>query len=298
MTGAFGFSGRYIAERLLAEGQQVRTLTNHPDRSSPIHSRVEVASLDFRNADDLAKNLEGASVLYNTYWVRFAYGQVSHKRAVANSRLLIRAAEIAGIQRIVHLSVTQASGSSSLPYFRGKAEVEEAIRSSRLSYAILRPALIFGNEDILINNIAWLLRRFPIFAVPGSGAYRVQPIFAGDLAELAVEVGQRSENVVMDAVGAETYGYTELVSLIRSTINSNSRIVHLPASLVVLAAWMLGGMVGDVLLTKDEVSGLMADLLVSNEKPTGKTSFRSWLQAHRETAGSRYASELDRHFRS
>jgi len=298
VTGAFGFSGRYIAGRLLANGQKVRTLTNHPDRSSPLSGQVEVAPLDFRSADELARSLGGARVLYNTYWVRFAYGEVSHEQAVANTRVLIRAAEMAGVQRIVHVSVTNPSPSSPLTYFRGKAAVEEAIRASRLSYAILRPALIFGNEDILINNIAWLLRRFPLFAVPGAGDYRLQPIFVENLATLAVEAGERSDNLVTDAVGPEIYSYDELLRMIRSTIGSRSRIVHLPASLVSLASWILSFLVDDVVLTQEEVAGLVADLLVSKQAPTGTTSFREWLQAHRETLGRKYASELNRHYRS
>ncbi len=298
VTGAFGFSGKYIAGRLLKAGQRVRTLTNHPDPGSPLLGHVEVRALDLRNPDNLAKSLVGVNVLYNTYWVRFAHGDVNHDIAVENSRRLVQAAERAGVQRIVHVSITNPSPSSPLPYFRGKAEVEEAIRASRLSYAILRPAVLFGDEDILINNIAWLLRRFPIFAVPGEGEYRVQPIFVEDLARLALEAGQQSDNLVMDAVGPEIYPYNALLQLIRTAVGSHSRIIHLPAPAVVLASKLLSYLVHDVVLTKDEVAGLTADLLVSQEAPTGTTPLSAWLQEHRETIGRTYASELKRHYRA
>jgi len=293
VTGGFGFSGKHIAGRLLAMGQRVRTLTNHARGTLPI----EVAPLDFRKPRELADSMAGATVLYNTYWVRFAYGAVSHESAVENTRLLVRAAERAGVNRIVHISITNPSADSTLPYFKGKAAVENIIKSSSLSYAILRPAVVFGREDILVNNIAWLLRRFPLFAIPGRGQYALQPIFVEDLARLAVESGQSCGNVVIDAVGPETYKYNDLVQLIRSTVNSRSRVFHAPPSVVRVASWLLGYMVHDVLLTKDEVSGLMGNLLISKQVPTGRTNLREWLRENAEEIGIKYASEVERHYR-
>lgn len=293
VTGAFGFSGRYIASRLLACGEQVLALTNHARATSSLR----MAPLDFRKPQALADSMRGARVLYNTYWVRFAYGRISHERAVENSRILVRAAERAGLTRIVHLSVTNPSPDSPLSYFRGKAAVEKIIRSSSLTYAILRPALIFGREDILINNIAWLLRRSPLFAIPGNGEYRLQPIFVRDLAACAVEHGQGGENVVADAVGPETYKYSELVQLIRETIHSRSKVFCSPPSLVWLASKLLGFLVHDIILNREEMSGLMANLLVSNQSPAGVTSLRDWLRQHAATIGVTYASEIMRHYR-
>jgi uncharacterized protein YbjT (DUF2867 family) len=293
VTGAFGFSGKYIAHRLLATGQRVRTLTTHPGHTPGI----EVAPLDFRNPQQLADSMAGATALYNTYWVRFAYGETSHEKAAENTRLLIRAAEQAGVRRIVHVSITNPSPDSPLPYFKGKAAVEEIIRSSSLSYAILRPAVLFGTEDILINNIAWLLRRFPLFAIPGSGDYGLQPIFVDDFAALAVDSGQHGYNMVTDAVGPETYQYKDLVQLVRTNVNSSSRIFHAPPAAVRCAACLLGLFVRDVLLTRDEVRGLMANLLVSEQPSSGSTSLRDWLRGNAKTIGTRYASEVKRHYR-
>jgi len=240
--------------------------------------------------------MAGAAVLYNTYWVRFAHGHVNHQTAVRNTETLLRAAERAGIRRIVHVSITNPSLDSPLPYFRGKARVEDLIRSSSLSYAILRPAVIFGEEDILINNIAWLLRKSPLFAIPGSGEYGLQPIFVDDLTDLAVEAGHGTDNLVIDAVGPEAFSYVELVKLIRCTIGSRSRVIHLPPSWVQLASWMVGLMVNDVILTKDEVRGLTANLLISKQEPAGHTSLRKWIEEHAGQIGTSYASELDRHY--
>jgi len=298
VTGGFGFSGQQIAKRLLLRGERVRTLTNHPQPASPLFGRVQVSPLDFGNTEQLAESMRGASVLYNTYWVRFSYGALSHERAVLNTKALIHAAEAAGVKRIVHVSITNPSLDSPLPYFKGKAELEYAIQSSSLSYAILRPAVLFGEGDILINNIAFMLKRVPVFAIPGRGEYHVQSIFVDDLADLAVDSGQRTDSYIVDAVGPETYTYTELVKMIRAAIGSRSLIVHLPAAIVRLASGVLGAILKDVVLTEDEIKGLMADLLVSHRPPTGRTSLEAWIKAYAQTIGSAYASELARHYLS
>jgi len=293
VTGAFGFTGSYITRMLMAMGERVRTLTNHRRDGAGI----EVAALDFRDPQGLARSMAGARVVYNTYWVRFAYGDVDHARAVENTQRLVRAAEEAGVERIVHVSIMNPSLRSDLPYYRGKAEAEQIIQSSKLSYAILRPAVVFGREDILINNIAWLLRRFPVFAIPGAGDYGLQPISVEDLADLAVNNGHGRENVVLDAAGPETYSYTGLVRLIRGVIGAKSRIIHVEPPIVWLASRLLGWMVNDVVLTRDEVTGLMANLLVSKQPPLGKTSLRAWLKENAEAVGTSYASELARHYK-
>jgi len=293
VTGAFGFSGRCITKRLVTLGERVRTLTNHAPRSAAI----DVAPLDFGNPQELARSMTGASVLYNTYWVRFAYGETNHRRAVEHSRALVSAAERAGVRRIVHVSITNPSPDSPLSYFRGKAAVEDIVRSSSLSYAILRPALLFGSGDILINNIAWFLRRYPIFAIPGDGEYGVQPVFVEDLATLAIECGHKQENAVLDAVGPERYQFKDLVGLIRESIHSHCRLVFVPPFVACLTTWILGRLVNDQVLTREEISGLMANLLVSNQPPSGNTSLREWLRDNCNDVGGKYASELRRHYR-
>ena len=257
VTGAFGFAGKYIAERLLAAGHTVRTLTNSPNRENSFNGRVVAYPYNFDAPDKLVASLQGASVLYNNYWVRFNHRTFSYAKAVENSLKLFKAAKEAGIKRIVHVSITNPSLESPLEYFSGKAELEKAIIESGLSYAILRPAVLFGKEDILINNIAWFLRRFPVFGVFGDGKYRLQPIYVGDLADLAIEQGTKSEDVIVDAIGPETFTYRELVTEIGKTINKRRLIISVPP----LKGYLLGKVVGflqhDITITYDEIRGLM-----------------------------------------
>ena len=297
VTGAFGYTGKYITRRLLSQGKAVRTLTGHAGRPNPFGDRVSVAPFSFDDPGSLAKSLDGADVLFNTYWIRFAYGDLTFNKAVENTRVLFEAAKEAGVRRIVHVSITNAMSNSPLPYFRGKGLLEEALKDSGLSYAIIRPAVIFGDEDVLINNIAWILRRIPVFAIPGSGDYRLQPIYVEDMAKLADEAAQSDENMIIDAIGPETYTFNELVRLIGDKTGSRARIVHLNAELALFMSRLIGRVVNDVVLTRDEVIGLMADTLVTDSPPSGTTRLSAWLERNSAKVGSRYASELGRHYR-
>ncbi len=212
VTGAFGYSGKYIAKRLLAEGRPVITLTNSTDRANVFGDRIQVFPFHFEQPDELARSLHGVETLYNTYWVRFNHPLFSHADAVRNTLVLFEAARRAGVRRIVHVSITNPAEDSPLEYFSGKARLERALIESGLSYAILRPTVLFGKEDILINNIAWALRHLPVFGVFGDGRYRLQPIYVDDLAELAVRWGDATENVIVNAIGPETFTYRELVA--------------------------------------------------------------------------------------
>ena len=297
VTGAFSYTGKYITERLLEMGKNVMTFTGHPKRPHPFGRRVSVFPFNFEKPKELIKNLEGADVLYNTYWIRFPHDMLTFEKAVEHTKTLIRAAEEAGIKRIVHVSVTNANENSPLPYFKGKGAIEKAIIDSKLSYAIIRPTLTFGIDDILINNISWLLRKSPVFAIPGTGEYELQPIFVEDLADIAIDAANKKESMIIDAAGPEVYTFEELVKLIAKKIQSKAMIIYLPPKAALSAAKIVGYMVKDILLTKDEVDGLMSNLLISKEKPRGKTGISDWLTQNADVVGTKHASELEKHYR-
>lgn len=300
VTGAFGYLGRYITERLLEQGFEVRTITGHPGRTGradPFKGRVEAAPFNFDNPERLIKTLEGADTLFNTYWVRFKMGRVSHARAVEHTRTLIRAAKEAGVRKFVHISITNPSLNSPYPYFRGKAAIERDLKASGLKYAILRPTVLFGTEDILINNIAWILRRTPIFGVFGSGKYRIQPAYVQDVAGLAVELGQSEDDVLTDAVGPETFTYEGLVREVAKEVGSRALIIQIPRLVALGAGWAMGALLSDVVITRDEIGALMDGLLVSDEPPACTTRFSEWLKENGSRLGVEYASELERHYR-
>jgi len=296
VTGAFGYSGLHLARLLLSRGERVRNLTGHPDRPDPFAGAVEVTRLRVDDREAMRAALRDVRVLYNTYWVRFDHGASTFARAVEDSRALFRAAADAGVERVVHVSITNPSPDSPLPYFRGKAAVESALRDTGLSHAILRPAVFFGGRDVLVNNIAWLLRRLPVFGYAG-GSYGLQPVHVEDFARLAADQGASRSDATLDAVGPEVLRFEELVRLVRGAVRSRASLVPVPGSIVLLAARLLGAIVRDVVLTPDEVAGLTANLLVSGDPPTAGTRFSAWLADNAQRLGREWASELTRHYR-
>jgi uncharacterized protein YbjT (DUF2867 family) len=297
VTGAFSYSGAHIAGRLLDSGRDVRTLTFHPDRAHPLRGRVEALPYRFDDPLALARSLEGVRTLYNTYWVRFDHGAATFAGAVANSRALFHAARRAGVQRIVHLSIANPSAESPLPYYRGKALVEHALAEVGVRFSIVRPTWIFGGEpEILANNIAWILRTMPAFAVPGDGCYPVQPVHVDDLARICLGAAHSDDDTIVDAAGPETFSFIEIVRTIRRVVGSRAPVVHLPPIVLTAVARALGLLLGDVVLTADEIRGLTSGLLVSHQPPLGRIAFTEWLHDHRAAIGRTYANELRRHF--
>jgi NADH dehydrogenase len=337
VTGAFGFSGSRIARRLLETGIRVRTLTNSRPTGHPLAGHVEVRPLDLMHPGGLVESLRGAAVLYNTYWVRFNHKRFTFAQAIANSSTLFLAAREAGVGRIVHVSVANPSLDSPFEYFRGKAQVEAALRGSGVPHTILRPAVLFGEGDILINNIAWGLRTFPVFGVFGDGEYRLQPIFVEDFAELAVAEGAgvimprqandksregipagagarkdsrtsdvddfaklvvtdagQSGNRIIDAIGPETFTYRGLVEMLREAMGLRTPIISVSQAIGHALTRFAGLFTRDVILTREEIGALMADLLCTQSEPLGMTRLSDWARAHADELGREYASELAR----
>ncbi len=296
ITGALGFSGKYIAKHLLDAGQSVVTLTNSPNRPNPFEGKIDIRPLSFSNPDLLVESLKGVDVLYNTYWVRFNHSLFTHSDAVENTLTLFDAAKRAGVSKVVHVSITNPDENSPLEYFKGKGDLENALKASGMNYSIVRPAVLFGDEDILINNIAWTLRTFPVFGMFGDGSkYHVCPIYVDDLARIMVEEGAKSENSVINALGPEDFSYKELVQMIGKAIGFVRPIIHIPPTLGYISSRMIGLFVGDIFVTREEIKGLMADLLhVQGAAPTGCTVLSEWVKENAARLGTRYASELAR----
>ncbi|MCI5158121.1 MAG: NAD-dependent epimerase/dehydratase family protein, partial [Candidatus Electrothrix sp. AUS1_2] len=270
VTGAFGYSGKSIARKLLDEGHEVMTITNSRKRKNSFGDQIKAYPFHFDEPEKLTESLRGVSVLYNTYWVRFNHRNFTFAEAVRNTETMFKAAKEAGVRKIVHVSITNPSIDSPLEYFSGKARLEQALRESGLSYAILRPGVLFGKEDILINNIAWAVRHIPVSLVFGDGAYKLQPMYVDDLADLAVQQGKGRENTIINAIGPETFTYRELLETVAEIIGKRRPIISVPPSIGWLTGWLAGKFLNDVLITRDEIEGLMSNLLYV-DTPTTQT---------------------------
>jgi NADH dehydrogenase len=296
VTGAFGYIGRYITAYLLETGRQVKTITTHIDKPNPFGSQVSPFPYDFDRPARLVETLRGVDTLYNTYWVRFPHEGMTFEAAVANTKILFECAVQARVRKIVHISVTQASPESPLPYYAGKGRQEEALMTLGMPYSIVRPTLVFGREDILLNNIAWLIRKFPLFPIAGDGSYRLQPVYVGDLAEIAVKQANGFDSRIVDAIGPESYSYRGLVELIAKNIGKEVAFVRMSPGLTILLGKIAGLFVRDVVLTSNELKGLMGNYLTSAQAPNGETKLSDWLAENSQTVGAVYSSELERHF--
>jgi NADH dehydrogenase len=294
VTGAFGYSGRYITERLLQNGHEVITLTNSLSRPNPFGSKVTAFPFNFGEPGKLCDSLRGIDALINTYWVRFDHRLFTHRQAVENTKILFSAAKEAGVKRIVHVSITNPDSTSALPYFRGKAELESSLKGMGISYCILRPTVLFGKEDVLINNIAWSLRHFPLMGVFGKGNYRLQPIYVDDLARAAAQKVSENHDEVIEAIGPETFTYRELVARISKAINVKRPIVSVPPIVGYWSCRLVGLFVGDIVITREEIRGLMEGRLYVDARPLGATRLTDWIDRHRDTLGRHYTSEMAR----
>jgi len=297
VTGSFGYIGKYITRKLLELGEEVKTITTHPDKPNPFGNAVKAFAYKFDNPKELTKSLQGAETLYNTYWIRFEYDNQTYQQTIKNTITLFNCAKEAGIKRIVHISVTNASVNSDLPYYAGKAEQENALINSDVPYNIVRPTLVFGDEDILVNNIAWLIRKFPLFPIFGDGAYRVQPVFVGDVASIAIESSKENKSLILDAIGPESFTFQEFVQLIASHIKPDIKLLHISPTIGIMFGKLIGLVLRDNILTRNELKGLMDEMLTSKQKPNGTTAFSDWLISNKEKIGSIYSSEIKRHFK-
>jgi NADH dehydrogenase len=297
VTGAYGFTGRAIAERLLAADRDVVTLTRRTLARDPLASRIVSASLDFARPDLIRDSLRGVDTLFNTYWLRFPRGAESFERAIVESTVLIGAAHEAGVRRLVHVSVVGADAAGPTPYVRSKGTFEDIVRRSRLEWSIVRPTLTYGPNDILVNNLAWALRRLPVYGMPGDGDYPIQPVHVDDVARLCIEAGDGPAEMTVDAAGPETFVYRDMVSIVRAAVRSRAIVLPMPAPVVLVAGRLLGLVVRDVVLTRDEIRELSSGWLSSSDPPLGRIDFREWVAANGPRLGRRWSSELARNYR-
>ncbi len=297
VTGAFSFTGSFVAQELLRRGHAVRTLTSHPTPPASWAKAVKTHPFQFHDPAALVGSLRGAQVLVNTYWMRFPRNGIGFSDVVENTRILMDAAKKAGVKRVVHVSVANPSPDSPFAYYRAKAEAEEVVRGSGISHAIVRPTWIYGENDVLLNNLGWLMRHLPVFAMVGRGRYKVQPVYVGDVASIIADLCESRVQSTVDAAGPDILEYRELARILKRALRKHRFIVPAPAWFALIMGKLTGVLMRDVVLTKPELGVLQASLMTSGEPPLGKVRVEDWLREHHAIVGCRWASDLGRHFR-
>ena len=299
ITGAWSYSGRHVARRLLDRGDTVLSLTNHPAPDPHLfQGQVKAVPFDF-TPGRLAAHLAEIDVLACAYWTRHNRPPVghrgpwmSHAEATQRSQALIREAKTAGVRRLVWTSIANPGLDADLPYYQGKARVEAAVRSSGLSYGILRPACFFGPGGILLENVAWAVRRLPVFPLPAAAApFHVRPIHVEDYADLVAEAVHSQETFVRDAAGPDRVEFAALVRHLSAVMGSRTRLVSLPLPVCHLLYAAASRVMGETILTLDELKGLSRNRLDSREDPAGSISLLAYVAANAGTLGRRFLRE-------
>ena len=298
VSGAWSYSGRDVAARLLRAGYTVVSLTNRPVPDPDPHAGA-VARIPYDFAPGaLERSLDGVEVLACAYWTRHDRAPVghqgpwtSHALAVERSARIIDAAVRAGVSRLVWTSIANPGLDPDLSYYAGKAAVERLVEGSGLPHAILRPACFFGPGGILIENVAWAARHLPCVPIPAGPRYRIRPIHIDDYARAVVDAVGATGTFVRDATGPDRIEFGELVDYLASLTGGRARVVRLPIPACAVLYRLASGVMRETILTTDELKGLARNRLDSVEEPVGRIGLRAWLQDNVSMIGSRFLRE-------
>lgn len=179
-------------------------------------------------------------------------------------------------------------------YYKGKHQLEDALKELDLPFTIVRPGVLFGRGDILVNNIAWTLRSLPFFGTFGDGSYKLRPLHVEDMASLMLHAADQASSSTVDAVGPESFTYRELIELIGSIVGISKPIFSVHPTLGYLVSKLVNVAKNDVVITRQEIEGLMRGLLDSSAPSAGETKLSTYIEGQKETLGIRYANEIKR----
>jgi uncharacterized protein YbjT (DUF2867 family) len=275
VAGGSGFIGRAIVRCLAATpGLSVRVLTRDPEKARArltgegkvaLAGEVEFVAADVNEPSKLAKALVGADTIVNA--VQFdGYPIENPARGLTFLRVdyggtvaLIAGAKEASVANFIYISGAAADERSTNPAFRAKGRAERVLRTSGLAFTILRPSLVYGPEDRVVNGLASALRMMPIMVVPGTGRQHLRPLFVEDLAAcVALAIGGRGRDGIFEIGGPDEMAFDELVRLLMEITGHKRPLVHVPESMLRIAGAVAEKLPG-ALFSRDAVAFLVAD---------------------------------------
>ncbi|HXR24984.1 MAG TPA: NAD(P)H-binding protein [Candidatus Binataceae bacterium] len=269
IAGGSGFIGRAIVRRLAAiPGLTVRVLTRDPVKARvrlAAEGKVDFVSADVNDPARLATVIAGADTIINA--VQFdGYPIEKPSRGLTFNRVdyggtvsLIAATKAAGVPNFIYISGAAADERSPNPAFRAKGRAERALRDAGLAFTILRPSLVYGPEDRVVNGLAKAIRMMPVMVVPGSGQQKLRPLLVDDLAAcVALAIGGRGRNGIYEVGGPDPMTFDELVRLVMEITGHKRPIIHVPENLLLVAGAVAEKLPG-ALFSRDAVAFLVAD---------------------------------------
>jgi len=272
MIGGSGFVGRAIAEQATERGVRVRVLTRSPQRarSLTVLPTVELMAGDPHDEGALARACEGMDAAINLVGILHESRAQSFTAVHAElPRKLAQACRAGGVQHLVHVSALGASEKAPSRYLRSKAAGEAALRlaTGAVPWTLLRPSVIFGEEDRFLNTFAALLRIFPVVPLAGAHA-RFQPIWVEDVARccMAILGNARAFGQTYELCGPRAYTLAELVRLVADTLGLHRTVVALPGPIAQLQAFVFEHLPGK-LITRDNLRSMGVDNVCSGRLP-------------------------------
>jgi uncharacterized protein YbjT (DUF2867 family) len=268
--GGAGFIGRYVVQALAKTGCRVRVAVRQPHLANflqPLGSvgQIHPIQANLRYADSVRRAVEGADGVVNLVGILQPSGKQSFRAIqTEGAGLAAEAARQAGARSFVHLSAIGANRSSKSAYARTKADGEERVSAAFPDRIILRPSIVFGQEDQFFNRFASMSRFAPLMPLIGGGRTRFQPVYVGDVAQAVLTGldGHASSGAPYELGGPVIYTFRELLDLIAVYSERKRPYLPIPFWLAKLMGLMTQWLPGAP-ITLDQVRLLQTDNVVS-----------------------------------
>ena len=267
VTGATGFVGTRVVHALRAALLPVRCLVRQRSQAAHLEAwGCELVTGDVTDRDALARAVDGCEAVVHLVSIIAGKPADFDRVMTVATRDLVAASSKSGVRRLVLMSAIGGGepGSSEVPYYAAKAQMELAVRDSELSYAILRPSFVFGRTGGVLPRFVRIVRYLPATPVPGPGTQRIQPIWVDDLARAVLLALDREESLVVELGGPDVVTWNELWRRIARQLGRRRPLVHIPVPLLRPQAALLE-LLPDPPLTRDQLRMLeLGDNVVSD----------------------------------
>jgi uncharacterized protein YbjT (DUF2867 family) len=271
VTGGTGFVGGHVVRALHDAGRPVRCLVRDPGRAEALRAQgCELVTGDLTDAASLRKAVEGVESVVHLVAIRQGRQEQFERIMRQGTHDLLAAAQAAGVGRFVHMSALGVSEETKdlVPYYRAKWEMEQAVEGSSLPSVIFRPSFVFGPDGGMLPTFRKLAKLTPVTPIAGSGAQRLQPIWADDVAAYFARAldDDAPTNRTFELGGPDVVTWNELWARLKQALGVRRPSVHVPMGLMRANALVTERLPGDIPLTRDLLKMMEAgDNVVTND---------------------------------
>lgn len=239
VTGATGFVGSHVVPALLDAGHEVRVLARGL-RAGSLPGAVEVIRGSVTDVSAVRDAVAGQDAVVHLVAIIIERGNQTYDRVNrGGTETLVRAMDVAGVRRLVHLSALGAGPDPAFPYLRSKWEAEEIVRASGLDATVLRPSVLHGPGAGFFKPVVWTLRWMPVYPLPDGGRTRFQPLAVTDLSRCVLAcLDGACVGETLDLGGPEVLDFRAIVSTVASFLGKKRKMVSVPLRAARPFAWV------------------------------------------------------------